>query len=332
MKIAFLGDIVLNEKVKICDDIIEKINTSDFVLANLEGPIIDKSGKYKTKKYGSLLSNNENTINHILNQINISHISLYNNHTYDFGLKGLLNTVEFCNKNNIKILKPFNTLVKDSEIVRLVNTGLPEYFGISAQSSNYGINCNELLFTKNLKHEIKDSIVLGHFGIEMINSLSKYELNWFENISGMRPKIIIRHHPHCVQNSFVINEVKCYPSIGDFAFLHGKKKISTGLIVIYDSNTNKVDEFTIQLRENVLKIVENTEMDIKLSLNDADKKLMRERLIREYREGGYYTFKKFVKKILGRENIKSSIYGSSTDFIQPFIIGEIFEENTDYSK
>jgi hypothetical protein len=108
MRIAFLGDIALigkydltlkpNAKDRLIN-LAKKLKNYDYIVGNLESPIT-KSIKTCICKSMHLRSSLESV--EILKFLNIDAVSLANNHIYDFGKKGLKDTIKILEDNGIE--------------------------------------------------------------------------------------------------------------------------------------------------------------------------------------------------------------------------------------
>jgi hypothetical protein len=329
MKIIFLGDIVVDRKVTIDNTLSKLLHQADYVIGNLEGVIVYKTERIKSfKTYGSIIHNDYDSIMDLIDQVGITHVNLYNNHMIDYGEKLFKRTIDILKNAGIKVLFPKNTLQIGATSIKLNNSGLAENFGMNSISKNFGNNINDLIFEKELLNDFSESIIYTHFGIEAVNGLSDYEIKWFDLISRCSPKLIIRHHPHCVQTPFILNGVPCFPSIGDFAFNFHKKSVSYGQIVLFNNvNSNleyylvKCKDYHIDLKSNNLIIKAD---DYPVRLTEEEMVMLRKRFEREYRENRLLSLKKAFKYLVGKEKTVHVIPMSSTHFIQPFVIGEIF--------
>ena len=286
MKITFLGDIVLDHQINVDPKLSQILNCSDYVIANLEGVILKNlKGISPFKTYGSIVHNDYDSVMRIIETAGITHVNLYNNHMIDYGELFLEQTMSMLSNAGVSVLSQKNSLRLEGEGIQLNNSGLAETFGIYEVAKKFGQNVNDMLFEKFPENEWAESIIYSHFGIEMVNGLSDYELKWFDLISHYSPRIIVRHHPHCIQKPFYMNGVPCFPSIGDFAFNFRNKNFSKGLMVILDTANSDIQYYEIEcknyqiyLRTNQLKVMPG-EMPVKLSEFEYD--LLRRRYLME---------------------------------------------------
>ena len=108
MKIAFLGDIALIEKYDLTKspniknklkDLSLILAEYDYVIGNLESPLtgVDKTMVCKSMHLKSPTVNVE-----LLKFLHIDAVSLANNHSYDFGKKGLIETISTLDDSGIE--------------------------------------------------------------------------------------------------------------------------------------------------------------------------------------------------------------------------------------
>jgi poly-gamma-glutamate capsule biosynthesis protein CapA/YwtB (metallophosphatase superfamily) len=328
MKIAFLGDMVIDRDVKIDSEVTQFLGKAGCVIANLEGIILDKIDRavpYKT--YGSVIYNDHDAVMRLIEAAGITHVNLYNNHMIDYGEDKLERTLEILSKAGVNVLTNMNDLTSGGCSIQLSNSGLVETFGIYDVSQRFGQNINDMLFEKNPAEKWSGSIIHTHFGIEQVKGLSDYELRWFDHITQFGPRIIIRHHPHCIQLPFQLQGVPCFPSIGDFAFNFNRKKTSKGLIVMFDIADSNIECRTIECTHYHLHMG-TQQMDFQTSnaptrLSDKECGELRTRYLSEYREDGPKSLKKAIKYFLGKEKSEHVLSMSSKHFMQPFVMDEI---------
>ncbi len=325
MIISFLGDIAIDNEIFISRDVIEFVSGSDFIVANIEGVILKKKDERHFKTYGSRIFNSKDGIRKLIQELGITHANIYNNHSIDYGETALNNTISFLSDLNVVILHENNLLKKESSQIKIHNSGMAETFGIYAISRKYGININDMFLNKNLNDMIKNNIVYSHFGIEQIQGLSAYEYAWFDHISSLSPKIIVRHHPHCIQPPFILNNTYCFPSIGDFAFNFDKKKNSIGMIVKLDTANSKISWRHVNCKNHILSLTEKPSFDLGKAkmLSTEEKQLLKKRYCKEYRENWRDSLKKSLKYILGKEKSSHVLAMSTKHFIQPFVLDEL---------
>jgi poly-gamma-glutamate capsule biosynthesis protein CapA/YwtB (metallophosphatase superfamily) len=73
---------------------------SDFNVLNLESPLTNAGDEHQILKTGPILKASPETIG-VLDLLKINLVTLANNHIYDYGDKGLSDTLKLCKNHNI---------------------------------------------------------------------------------------------------------------------------------------------------------------------------------------------------------------------------------------
>ena len=273
-----------------------------------------------------MVYNDYDSVMRLIETVGITHVNLYNNHMVDYGEGQFERTLEILTKAGINVLLEKTDLKIGAETIKLHNSGLAETFGIYDVSRKFGQNINDMLLDVKPEEKWASSIIYTHFGIEQVSGLSNYEYHWFNRMTQNNPRIIVRHHPHCIQNPFQLNGVPCFPSIGDFAFNFKKKKVSKGLAVLFDSADFNIDCRIVECKDYHLKIAsEKVHFHDKSAARLSEKELtqLRVRYLNEYREDGSSSFKKAIKYFIGTEKAEHVLSMSTKHFIQPFVLDEL---------
>lgn len=233
MKIAFLGDIALIGKYDItinsyCKDrlkvMAEKLNEFDYVVANLESPLTNKtkSWVWKSMHLRTPIVNVE-----LLNYLNIDAVSIANNHIHDFGKKGLEETITALDSNGIEW---FGANVK--HLIKEINGEKVCFSGFCCYSTNgtgyiqkqnkKGINT--LTFDNIMQQLEVDkkndafSILSFHWGTEHTNYPNIEHISLANKIAKRKDVIIHGHHPHVVQGIHKVKGSLIAYSLGNFLF------------------------------------------------------------------------------------------------------------------
>ena len=230
MKILITGDIstwnIGDFSVsKINTDILNKINTSDAVIYNLEGPIGNSSTGIQSfsenpfknnllKKINSLFDKeqplvfSDESILNLLKQNPRTIVTLANNHIKDLGKEGFLNTISILDGNNIGYIggeekDRKNSRVDISKDISVLNynfIGKRSFLDLYGSSQEtFGASSASLKVIRKeveeLKKEGQKIILILHIGKEMVEDISKWNLN-MEEIRELNSGITIIHHPH----------------------------------------------------------------------------------------------------------------------------------------
>ena len=231
MKIALLGDIGLFGKYTLDNPVIKEyfkevsnlLKNMDVVIGNLEVPLCNTDTPKKGKS-ASIRSNPKNV--ELIKFLNITHVSLANNHVFDYGEQGYLETKKILDENNIKY---FGVENKNEFIISEDNKiALSGYVCYSTNALGYlennTIGVNELDIDKvenNLSKNNKEgylNIVSFHIGEEHIHYPNRNHIKLARKLSDKIPHIFYGHHPHVLQGIEKYKESLHIYSLGNFCF------------------------------------------------------------------------------------------------------------------
>lgn len=208
MKIAFLGDIALvgqfSNAGNNIDYLCKLLEGYDYIVANLESPLTNKT-KTMIPKSMHLRADERST--EVLKRLKINAVTLANNHTYDYGRKGVEDTIRVLDAAGIKWYG-----IDGKTITETVNGERFTLSGFCCLSTN-GTGCRKesgkginTLTRSALEAQIKldkendaVSVVSVHYGIEHTNYPALEHIRLFERISSENTVIIHGHHPHQIQ-------------------------------------------------------------------------------------------------------------------------------------
>lgn len=289
MKIAFLGDISLNDSyiqlyqkgVKPFDSIGEYLKSFDYVVGNLECLAQGDKGENELKK--PRLKTTVETLNY-LSEIGLNVVELAHNHVYDNLKDGFEKTISFLNSKNIQYL---GASVNASQAKQPL---ILEKKGISICLLNYVSKDTN----PNLPNDA-DVYVNWFQENSIISEIKKYKqqynyvvllLHWGGRLEGGKypdwnqPKIaksfidagadlIIGNHSHTIQPYEIYKEKYIFYSLGNFCFADiyfKNKKLEinedTGkqsLIVAVDFKENYTEiTHTFTLNQNLRICIDNS--------------------------------------------------------------------------
>lgn len=275
------------------EEIINIIHGCDFSIANFEAPVftnevnrISKAGPYvhQSKESPKILKN-----------IGFTHVSLANNHIYDYGEVGFKSTVNALQLEGIKYIGAGFSFDEGYQGKILSKDGFN--IGLLAACENeFGCNFDESLtrsgyawlFHPRLEDEIislrkkVDKIVLvAHAGVEDIPIPIKEWRDRYKRLCDLGVDIVVGHHPHVPQGYEEYKGSLIFYSLGNFyfdtpAFLD---KDDDSYSVILSFEKNKEVDFDILYHKKIKgKTTRVESCDVNFSLSDLNKKL----------EKGYY--------------------------------------------
>jgi gamma-polyglutamate biosynthesis protein CapA len=280
MKIALIGDIGLFGKYTIQNPEIKEyfrevsslLKKMDVVIGNLEVPVC-KTEIQKKGKSAYIKSDPENI--ELLKFLNITHVSLANNHVYDYGKKGYIETRENLERNGIKYFGIENKVefIEDSEN----KIALSGYVCYSTNALGYlennPIGVNELDFDKVHNNLLQNkekgyfNIVSFHIGEEHIHYPNINHIKLARKLSNEVPYVFYGHHPHVLQGIERYKDSLHLYSLGNFCFddvytkkskepLIVQKKINkeSVIIILNIENNNVLDYEIVPIFDNGTEI------------------------------------------------------------------------------
>ena len=220
---------------------------SDIVFCNLEAPLIINSGKVKLPFEGNP------DVLHLLKILNISVVSVANNHVCDHGGEGFTQTTS--------LLKDNGFLQIGSNQESISEIGWMEYKNKKLAFAAFnGIDdhpeCKltaplerEILFNTldEIKKQSPDFIIYSlHWGNEYITWPSLSQVDLAHELIDKGVNIIIGHHPHVVQPVEKYHGGVILYSLGNFLFdMLWSEKVRNGMKVDLIINDNKSIDYTI---------------------------------------------------------------------------------------
>jgi len=199
-----------------------------FAVANFEA-VIPKI-HIPTKDFGFLFSVREDLAVE-LKTVGITHLSLANNHSYDFGTLGFLNTIEVLKKSDIIPFGLFDKVASTS--VTILDTGNQKVGIIGLMGVDKFWSETELSSAMNdLASSTDLQVVFIHWGPEYQVKRSISQRSQAEILAKLGADLIIGHHPHVVQGIEIIDNALVVYSLGNFIFdQYFSTAVQTGLVV-----------------------------------------------------------------------------------------------------
>lgn len=217
MKVAFVGDIAFFGKYCVnngfdvktaLSELKNVLSKFDFIVANLEAPLT--SCNVKTGAKSVYIKSDINNVQ-VLKYLGVGAVSLANNHIYDFGLKGLEETISVLNKNNIDFYgtdgKSLKIEIKDEKIALhgfcsyITNPSFCSYK--DRISKNDGLNLLELKEVISSMEEAGEegyfNILSAHSGLENVSIPSLDDIAFARELAERFNYLYHGHHPHVIQ-------------------------------------------------------------------------------------------------------------------------------------
>ncbi|MBN1500773.1 MAG: CapA family protein [Spirochaetes bacterium] len=255
---------------------------SDIAFANLETPytynkaILKKTYPFSTKP---------EELKYVF-EAGFNLFSLANNHTYDAGLPGIIDTEKYMRQNADEFAaKTSKTYAWAGASSDKNSVGKPAFFSIPGKNFefiflSYGNNSSAYVNTfstdkcrrdvANLRKKYPAHIIIVsiHSGTEYSHVPEKYIVNSYRSIIDAGASIILGHHPHVLQGiENYSSGVICY-SLGNFAFgsktsRHLEKNAKLyGMIADFDITRTAEAKFNISLEVIPLYLDNNYPMKV----------------------------------------------------------------------
>ena len=232
LKLFACGDVVNKggNKNWISHDLREIVQKSDFAICNFEAPT-QTSEMLPIKKAGPHVYQSVDSPR-LLAEAGFTHVSLANNHIYDFGEKAFKETLSHLTKNKIGFVgagesfnQAYEPIFIEKNGVRLGILAACEnefgcYYEAELQRSGYAWLFHPLLEDQIrwMKEKVDHLVLIAHAGVENIPIPIKEWRDRYKRLCDLGVNVIIGHHPHVPQGYEYHNASLIFYSIGNFYF------------------------------------------------------------------------------------------------------------------
>lgn len=277
MKTLFLGDISptaitspLYEKEDyetLFSDTLELFKEKDIIFANLECAITEHDEPIK--KFGPPLKSPFKTAK-VLKELGINYVSLSNNHVFDYGIKGIKDTIDALSNYGIKYTG-FGSSYEDSRKNLIIEKNGEKIAFISVCEHEYSYALSDRMGSrpfdiydtlediKDAKSECDRVIVTYHGGKEECRYPSPRLLKVCRAMAKAGADVILCQHSHCIG---------CYEEYEGSHILYGQGNFNfvkpellpteklpfweSAFSVIYDTKTHKIEFIpTVTLKNGI---------------------------------------------------------------------------------
>lgn len=300
MKINFFGDVMLGRGVanvvsnsqNILKHFKKTENDDHINICNLEAPIIIDEPNNKNKFF---ISPNALSILDFFNGVSIA-----NNHIFDQGEIGLINTIETLKQRGIKHTgaginkeEAFSPIIIRKDKGNIIILGLTSINNISVPDRSLAekialIEDRSLIdeFIVKYKKPMNTLVVMPHMGIEHVDAPSNYIVNKYRSLVDMGFDLIIGSHPHTVQGiEWYKKGLICY-SLGDFIFDNLNKMRRKSLVVNIEFKSS--NEWDTRFRLSI----KNEDFQPKLLSSEVTKRYLKR--VNRYIDNKYFYNSRFV--------------------------------------
>ena len=193
----------------------------DCTVVNLEGVLSDHTGGEVTGK-AFRFRGAERFVN-ILKEGSVEAVSLANNHTKDYSLQGLKNTMRVLDEAGIGWARDRELWFYEKDGIRIAFVSVDYYAFI-----NSAIQIRDELLKLRKNGEINAAVLLMHQGNEYEPKHSAEQRTTAEFfISKAKVDLVVAHHPHVLQGIGIIDNRTVLYSLGNFVF-GGYSAVSRG--------------------------------------------------------------------------------------------------------
>ncbi|GAB6182731.1 CapA family protein [Thermodesulfovibrio hydrogeniphilus] len=284
VKLFACGDVV-NFKAKqdfVDNKLIKIIQNSDIAICNFEAPILHQDMK-PIKKAGPYVFQSKKSVQY-LKDVGFNMASLANNHIYDYGQKGLVETIKELEKNNIDFIGAGITfeeaykpkIIEKNGIKIGFLAGCENQFGClyeKKERGGYAWLFHSLLDDNviKLKSQCDFVILIAHAGVEDIEIPIKEWRDRYKRLCDLGVDVIIGHHPHVPQGYERYGNSLIFYSLGNFYFdtcgFQNKSDDSYSVILSLSKNM-EIDYQIIYHKKIDGKVCLTDENHVNFSLND----------------------------------------------------------------
>lgn len=222
LKVSFTGDVMLdrgiNDQLRLYGDSLlihsfSSFKESDAVIINLEGTLTDSdSAQNDTYNFQADKHKAE-----IIRNAGVTHFSVANNHSCDYGKKGFENTIDAVIKSGAEVLgseyepKLITKKTYTCAVLSVSLTSHNEHLPISSVSE-----LKQSVSSFIDKNKTIPFVLYIHWGLELQSESQQWQKELARELIEMGVDAIIGHHPHVVQQiEFIHNKPVLY-SIGNF--------------------------------------------------------------------------------------------------------------------
>ncbi len=291
VKLCFAGDVLFDDEYAVMataiqkggtvnqafsEDLLQRMRAADIMMLNNEFPYTDRGTALEDKQY--TFRADPSTVSW-LPDMGVDIISLANNHTFDFGETGLLDTLEILHtagityvgagQNSKEAMAPVYYIVGDMKIAFIAATQIERLDNPDTRAATEALsgvfrcwNPEKLCEAVTEAKQTSDFVVVFiHWGTENESELDWAQLDQAPKIAEAGADLIIGAHPHCLQGVTYYGDVPVVHSLGNFWF--SSRQVDTGMIeAVLDKNGIKSLQFIPALQSNcVTSLLDGAEKD-----------------------------------------------------------------------
>ncbi|PKV51357.1 capsule synthesis protein PGA_cap [Aquimarina sp. MAR_2010_214] len=222
MSILFTGDVILDRGVQdqmrlhgdsLLTNALQKVKSKDFFIINYEGTFTS-SDSSQDDIFNFKVDNEKATL---LYKNGVTHVSIANNHSYDYsedGFKDTLKTLKRCNLGILGDTCEPKILTKGKYSCAVLSASLTIHNEALCISSIEKLKNSVTSFVIN--NPSIPLIIYIHWGLELQPTPEKWQRELAKELVNLGVDGIVGHHPHVVQTIEFINDVPVFYSLGNY--------------------------------------------------------------------------------------------------------------------
>ena len=247
LSIVFAGDIIFDryqnpgaaraydEGIRACfdEEALEIMDSADLFVINNEFPYTDGGSPLPDKKFTFRCSP---WTAEWMKDLNADLICLANNHIYDYGYEGVMDTFDTLDEAGLPYIGAGRDL-EDAEktayfrangmSVAILNaTTIERYENPDTKGAEEDApGVFRCLDASRLCEKIEEAkehadvvIVFDHWGTELMETADSMQVEQAQELSDAGADLVIGAHPHCLQNSEYFGDVPVFYSLGNYFF------------------------------------------------------------------------------------------------------------------
>ena len=269
---------------------------ADYSIVNLEAPVVNSKAT-AIEKCGPNLKCSNRAIKALKNA-GFDLVTLANNHFYDYGYSGVVDTLASCKENNIDVVggginlkEASRTFYKNIKGVKFALINCCEHeFSIATDKTGGSnpLNPIQQFYAIQEAKKLADKIIVivhgGHEHYQLPSPRMKETYRFFVEIGA---DAVINHHQHCYSGYEVYNGKPIFYGLGNFSFNRNNKKNSIwnyGFMVQLSFDDDKIQHELIPYCQGNVKpgveVLKNKE-DFLISISELNKVIADDKQLKE---------------------------------------------------
>lgn len=167
----------------------------------------------------------------LLQDAGFTHLSLANNHSYDYGAEAFAFAVDTLNEAGMRAFGRPGSLSDDSYVIVPLESAVVGIIGIEAldvlpETAVLAASLDQLGAVSDIQ------VAYVHWGTEYADTANQLQTSLAKQLAELGVDIIVGHHPHVVQDIQMIEDTLVIYSLGNFVFdQYFSPEVQTGLVV-----------------------------------------------------------------------------------------------------